>query len=291
MLIGFARNKFMKIIFTVLFYFVLKPSFSQDPNEFRNDIYLQKLNKDTAYMNLKRKIVSEYVHAQPGKWGEFVKGVVEDENTTLRAVALTFDACGGTNGDGYDKELIEYLISEKIPATLFISGKWIDSNFSRFVSLSRDTLFEIENHGLNHKPCSMDGESAYGIHGTSNPGEAFDEIVANAWKIRTITGSIPHFYRSSTTYINEACARMAGKLGITVISFRVLSGDALPHASVAAIEENVIKYIKPGAIVIMHINHPEWNTFEAMQKIIPKLRQMGYSFLRLNDFEKNNHKN
>lgn len=49
------------------------------------------------------------------------------------------------------------------------------------------------------------------------------------------------------------------------------------------IEENVIKKIKPGAIVIMHFNHPEWNTYEAMQMIVPKLRKMGYTFVRLKD--------
>jgi peptidoglycan/xylan/chitin deacetylase (PgdA/CDA1 family) len=51
------------------------------------------------------------------------------------------------------------------------------------------------------------------------------------------------------------------------------------------IEENVLKNIKPGAIVIMHFNHPEWNTKEAIQKIIPKLRDMGYTFVLLKDFE------
>jgi hypothetical protein len=35
----------------------------------------------------------------------------------------------------------------------------------------------------------------------------------------------------------------------------------------------------------MHFNHPEWNTKEAMQKIVPELREMGYTFVRLRDFE------
>jgi len=35
----------------------------------------------------------------------------------------------------------------------------------------------------------------------------------------------------------------------------------------------------------MHINHPEWYTYEAMRKIVPKLRQLGYTFVRLKDFE------
>jgi hypothetical protein len=32
------------------------------------------------------------------------------------------------------------------------------------------------------------------------------------------------------------------------------------------------------------MNHPEWYTYEALLKIIPELRQMGYKFVRLNGF-------
>ena len=241
-------------------------------------------------MELKKKIVSEFAHAKPGRWGEFVNGVDEKLCTQHKYIAFTLDACGGKNGNGYDCELINFLHNEKVPATLFVSGKWIDANFTVFLNLSRDTLFEIENHGLNHKPCSIDGKSVYGIPGTSNVEEAFDEIEANARKIKAITKYNPRFYRSAAAFIDEACVSMAGELGITVVSFQVLSGDAVAFTPDSVIEENVLKNIKPGAIVIMHFNHPEWNTYEAMQKIVPKLRHMGYVFVRLNAFELTNDK-
>jgi peptidoglycan/xylan/chitin deacetylase (PgdA/CDA1 family) len=47
----------------------------------------------------------------------------------------------------------------------------------------------------------------------------------------------------------------------------------------------VLKNVRPGAIVIMHFNHPEWYTYEAMKKIVPKLRNMGYHFVRLEHFK------
>ena len=74
-------------------------------------------------------------------------------------------------------------------------------------------------------------------------------------------------------------------MGIKVISYQILSGDAVPFTPEYVIEENVLRNISPGAIVIMHFNHPEWNTKEAMEKIVPKLRKMGYSFVHLKDFE------
>jgi peptidoglycan/xylan/chitin deacetylase (PgdA/CDA1 family) len=258
------------IIYIYLFIFcLLKPSFSQNPKEFTNPAFLKKLYTDKSYTDLKRKIVVEFMHVPAGRWGEFVDGVDERILTNKKIVAFTFDACGGRNGNGYDKALIDYLRNEKIAATLFVTGKWIDSQFGCFLDLSRDSLFEIENHG---------------IHGTANIGEAFDEVEANARKIEAITKHYPHFYRSATAYIDEAGASMVSRLGITVISYQVLSGDAIPFTSETIIKENVLKNVKPGAIVIMHFNHPEWNTKKAMEKIVPELRKMGYSFVHLKDF-------
>ena len=271
------------ILFLLLF--SVKLGFSQEANEFTNPVFLKKLNKDKSYSELKKKIVSEFANTPAGQWGEFVKGVAEAIHTQNKIIAFTFDACGGKNGNGYDKELIEYLKQEKVPATLFISGKWIDSQFAVFLNLSRNSLFEIENHGLNHRPCSINEESAYGIKGTLDIGEAFDEIEANTCKIEAITNHRPRFYRSATAFIDEACVSMASGLGMTTVSYQILSGDAVPFAPESVIEMNVVKNIKPGAIVIMHFNHPEWNTKKAMQKIVPKLRQMGYTFVLLKDFE------
>jgi peptidoglycan/xylan/chitin deacetylase (PgdA/CDA1 family) len=275
----------MRVSLIILTSFILLESvLSQDPKEYSNSVFLKKLYSDKSYTDLKRKITLEFKNAPAGRWGEFVNGVDEKIMTQKKIIAFTFDACGGKNGNGYDRELIDFLRNEKIPATLFISGKWIDSQFSHFLDLSRDSLFEIENHGFNHKPCSVKGDSIYGIHGTANIDQAFDEVEANARKIEAITHHYPHFYRSATAYIDEAGAAMASRLEITPISYQVLSGDAIPFNSETTIKENVLKNIKPGAIVIMHFNHPEWNTKEALEKIIPELRAMGYSFVRLKEF-------
>src|SRR6185437_4868031 len=147
------------------------------------------------YDKLKEKIISEYPNAKPGSWGEFVKGVDEDLITNSKIMALTFDACGGPHGSEYDKELIDFLKKEKLPATVFLTGTWMDANPEAVKELSEDTLFEIENHGLKHKPCSVDGESEYGIKGTPDIAGAVDEIELNERKINGTIGRRPEFYR------------------------------------------------------------------------------------------------
>lgn len=276
-------SEIMKKVLPIIILVICQNLFGQ-VNNFSNKVFIQKLYKSTQYQSLKAKVSAEFAHSAPGQWGEFVKGVDEDLVTTNKTIAFTFDACGGPNANGYDAQLIDFLRKEQIPATLFVTGKWIDANFTTFVQLSKDPLFEIENHGFNHRPCSVDGESEYGIHGTKDVPDAFDEIEANAEKIEAITGRRPTFFRSATAYTDEACAKLAKQLGITIISFDVLSGDAIPNTPKNIVFDSVLSHIKPGAIIIMHFNRPAWNTYEAMQKIVPALRKQGYTFAKLQDY-------
>jgi peptidoglycan/xylan/chitin deacetylase (PgdA/CDA1 family) len=233
------------------------------------------------YTSLRKRIVAEFPNSKPGKWGEFVKGVDEDIETTTPILALTFDACGTKYGDGYNKALISLLRQEHIPATLFVTGLWMDANPATFKELAADTLFEIENHGLEHRPCATCGETEYGIQGTLNVGQAIDEVELNNRKIQKVTGRRPEFFRSSTAFCDESCVKVAGQLGITIISYDILSGDAVPHTPAQEIANNILKDARDGAIVIMHMNHPESGTVEALRTAIPQLRKRGFSFVRL----------
>ncbi len=233
------------------------------------------------YDSLRVKIISEFPNARPGRWGEFVRGVDEDIDTNVKILALTFDACGTKYGDGYNKRLVAYLRQEQLPATIFVTGLWIDANPDTFASLASDTLFEIENHGLEHRPCSVCGETEYGIKGTLNVGDAVDEIERNNRKITKLTGRRPVFFRSSTAFCDEECAKVAGQLSTTIISYDILSGDAVPHTPAREIADNILHDARDGAIVIMHVNHPESYTLEALQIAIPELRRRGFSFVRL----------
>jgi len=238
---------------------------------------------DLDYEKLKAEIVSQFKDASPGKFGPFVKGVFEDIVTDENILAFTFDACGGRHGNGYDKELIDWLRSQKIQATLFVGGLWIDAHPDLMKELAQDTLFEIENHGLRHRLCSINGQSMYGIRGTENVGQAVDEIELNARKIEQITHRKPVFYRSATATTDEACGEIAKALGERIIGYDVLSGDAIAGTAAEVIRNNIVGKARQGAIVIMHMNHPEWNGFEALKEAIPRLREMGYTFVKLQD--------
>ena len=159
------------------------------------------------YLAFREKISQSFVGTKPGQFGMFVNGTVQDVATDDKVMAFTFDACIGHTND-YNADLINYLKQEKITATLFISGLWIDANQAVFRDLATNPLFEIENHGLLHRLCSLDGETKYGIALTENANDVIDEMELNARKIQGLTGRRPQFFRSATTYTNESCAKI-----------------------------------------------------------------------------------
>jgi len=234
------------------------------------------------YLTLKKRIMDQFKNPKPGRFGEFVKGAKRDLDTQQKVLALTFDACGGKHS-GYNAKLIEYLRQEKIQATLFVTGLWIEQNKEVFKDLAKDPLFEIENHGLLHRTCSINGSTMYGVIPTRNIGDVIDEMELNARKIAELTGRRPVFFRSATAYIDETSVKVAQHLSMEVVSYDILSGDAM-HSTARVMAQNIVKGARHGAVVIMHFNHPEWHELEALQAAVPALRVKGYSFGKLEDF-------
>jgi len=233
------------------------------------------------YEALKQHILSGFGKSIPSKWGEKITGVKSRLNTNEKVIALTFDACGGKNGSGYDKDLIDYLKTNQIKATLFLSGSWIDKNEEITKNLSEDPLFEIENHGLTHKPCSVNGKSAYNIAGTKDIGEVVDEIEKNAKKIEAITGKKALFYRSGTAYYDNVCVAITNELGYQVAGFSI-AGDGGAKFSVSQIKKALLKAI-PGSIYLFHMNQPRGKTFEGIKEVLPILKDQEYSFVKLSE--------
>jgi peptidoglycan/xylan/chitin deacetylase (PgdA/CDA1 family) len=241
--------------------------------------YFQNIPKnqsDNKPQNNKEIIESIFGTKKVTKWGEKISGIITKLNTNEKVVALTFDACGK---NGYDEELINYLKENSIKATLFLSGIWIDSHREISKELSKNPLFMIENHGLNHKPCSVNGKSAYGIAGTKNVGEVFVEIEKNAQKIEKTIGQKPKFYRSGTAYYDDVCVAIAKKLGYNVAGFSII-GDGGATFSIGQIKALSLRTI-PGSIFIFHMNRPTGKTFEGIRELLPILRDQGYSFVHL----------
>ncbi|MBV5339714.1 MAG: polysaccharide deacetylase family protein [Deltaproteobacteria bacterium] len=232
--------------------------------------------------SLKQLYTEQYFDVVPSQWGEKVSGVRTRLDTEDKVIALTFDACGSARGKGADSELLNFLIREQIPATLFINARWIDANPELFKQLAANPLFEIGNHGNLHKPASVIGRSVYGISGTKNIGELVDEIELNARKIEAISGTRPKLYRSGTAYYDEIAVQISQGLGQEVAGYSLL-GDAGATWSAAQVKAALLKAV-PGDIALLHMNHPEAGTGTGTIAAVPELQRRGFRFVRMSEY-------
>ena len=243
----------------------------------------QQSSSKKEYESFRKNIAKAFENQTPKQWGENVTGVKTKLDTNEKVVVLTMDACGSPLGMGYDEKLINFLKQEKVPATLFINARWIDKNLNSFKTLASNPLFEIANHGLEHKPASVNGKAIYGLDGSKNVEELVDEIELNARKIEQITHKRPKYFRSGTAYYDEVAVNVANKLNHQVIGFSIL-GDAGATFSAKKVEEAFLK-AKKGEIVIIHMNHPTSDTAQGTINAITKLKQKGFKFVKLSDYK------
>lgn len=272
-----------KIILIILCTFVVATGCTQKSGEKKNTteesnntVEISEIDKDDK---LEEEIIETYENVKPKKWAEHLDGVVSHLKTDNKEIALTLDACGGDKGSGYDKELIDFLDKEKIPATLFINYRWIEANKHIFMDLSKNNNFKIENHGYSHKPLSVNKNSIYNIEGTSNVKEVIQEIKLNEDEVYKLTGKKTKYFRSGTAYYDEVAIEIANKLGYKIAGFSI-NGDGGATFSKEEIINSVSK-AKSGDIIIGHFNQPSGYTYEGLKEALISLREDGYKFVKL----------
>src|SRR5215469_252593 len=225
------------------------------------------------------QIVARYGQLKPSTWDFEPPGVVRFVPATGRKIALTFDACGGIGGSGYDQALIDFLRRREIHATLFLNSRWIDENPDAFRLLAAEPLFEIANHGTRHRPLSVSGRSAYGIAGTRNAGEVYDEVAGNHARLTRLAGRPPRFFRAGTAYCDDIAARIVTDLGERFVSFSV-NGDGGATFTPEQVRRAVTAAAS-GSIVLCHMNHPDRGTAGGIAAAVPSLLASGYRFVRV----------
>lgn len=227
-------------------------------------------------------LTEEFGNVHPVSWAENLPGVMRylDLPPQEQTICLTLDACGSLN-DGYDRKLLDFLIAEQIHASLFINARWIDKNMELFRLLADNPLFDLQNHGMNHLPASVNGRSVYGLKGTSDIAALVDEVESCRLKIAGLTGIETTYYRSGTAYYDEVAIKVVNRLGQKVAGFSVL-GDAGCTYTAEQVEKT-ISQVQANDIIIAHMNHPEKQTAEGLIPALKKLKERGFVFTTLRD--------
>jgi peptidoglycan/xylan/chitin deacetylase (PgdA/CDA1 family) len=191
--------------------------------------------------------------------------------------AITLDACGGA----FDAQLINLLVAQHVPATIFVTKKWLDRNAAGTAALlAHPELFDLQDHGTAHIPAVI-GRRVYGIAGEPDMAHVRSEVTGAAQAITRLTGHPPHFYRGATAvYDREAIHAIEG-MGYAIAGFSV-NADAGATLSQFAIIAR-LRSVKNGDVIIAHMNKPAGSTYEGFAVGLPELLARGFRFVKLSD--------
>jgi peptidoglycan/xylan/chitin deacetylase (PgdA/CDA1 family) len=194
-----------------------------------------------------------------------IRGVTTSEPV----VALTFDACATLKQpNGFDRKVFEILAATQVPATFYLSGRWVEKHPTAAKAIAASPLIELGNHSYSHPRLTLVRKER--LH----------------WQIRHTNqvlekklGRRPLSLRPPAGAWNAKVLRAASAENLPVVTWSVVSGDVGGHVPPARMVQTVLDETRPGAIIIFHINRREPYTKKALPDIIAGLRGKGFRFV------------
>lgn len=182
--------------------------------------------------------------------------VIKTGPPSCPGIALTFDLCPVRKGAGYDKALMDYLIEHRIPATLFMSGKWMATHEQEVRNLVDIGLFEIGTHGNIHAHLPVHDAQAQR-----------DEILGPVTILRKRYAHKTSLFRPPYGEYKDVTVQVVKALGLQFIQWNIESGDPDPALSTEQILTRVTQRAKPGSIIVFHANGKGKHTREVIAQL------------------------
>ncbi|SCG33755.1 polysaccharide deacetylase family protein [Micromonospora halophytica] len=207
--------------------------------------------------------------------------VVDHGPRTGGKVALTFDAdmtdamrrqLRGPNPPSYaNLAIVELLERQRVPATFFLTGKWVREYPELTRRLAANPRFELANHTYGHDAFTSDC-----YHLAPLPRREMTADVARTFDvIAPYGGRQTRYFRFPGLCHDRAALAELAPLGLTVVDGDVVSGD--PFARYwQPIVRAVLSQVRPGSVIILHVteaNAPM--TDEALPHILAGLAERG----------------
>ncbi len=216
--------------------------------------------------------------------------VIDHVSTKQKVVALTFDADMNPKmlhklqkhkvESWYNKRVIDELVAGKVPATLFLTGMWVEAYSTTTAELAANPLFEIGNHSYSHPAFSS---SCYKLATTTESDDTYQ--VTNTDQL--LTKYAPNhsmIFRFPGLCYDADDLKAVAQSKYTVIGGDVLGDDGF-QTDTSKIVSNVVDHVHPGSIVVLHMmggpNAPK--TADALRLIILSLKKEGYKFVTVSN--------
>ncbi|WP_338473150.1 delta-lactam-biosynthetic de-N-acetylase [Niallia sp. XMNu-256] len=200
------------------------------------------------------------------KHGAFYKG---DPNK--KDIYLTFD-----NGyeNGYTAQILEVLKKEKVPATFFITGHYLETAPELVKRMAKEGHI-VGNHSWSHPDLTQVND---------------EKVVEELEKVRKSTEELTgikkmKYLRPPRGIFSERTMAIAKQQGYThafwSLAYVDWNTDQQKGAQYAY--DNIMSRIHPGAILLLHTVSKD--NADALESVIKDLKKEGYTFKSLDDLE------
>ncbi len=183
------------------------------------------------------------------------------KDNTTKYIALTFD-----DGPNYNtKKVLDILEKYGVVATFFVLGKNVKEN-EDIIKRMNNMGMEIGNHTFSHKLLTKKKEEKIKWEI-----ETTNELIFN------ITGKYPSLFRPSYGSFNNKIKKVSN---MPIIIWDIDTLDWKYHDS-KRIVDRVVNKVHDGDIILMHDIYSA--SANALDSIIPMLREMKYTFVTVSD--------
>jgi peptidoglycan/xylan/chitin deacetylase (PgdA/CDA1 family) len=209
--------------------------------------------------------------------------VVQHGPRDKKRVALTFDADltalmrkrlrHGKVKSYYNEALINELRQLKVPATLFLTGMWMEEYPDRTRELAADPLFELGTHTYDHRGFT---KHCYTL-GTVPPKEMLADVRRAVDILDKLDPHATKWFRFPGGCYDGTALHELAPSGVTAVGLDVPGADGFAK-SPKPIVKQVLSHVQNGSIVVLHMHGGDNApcTGQAVPEIVRALRARGY---------------
>ncbi|MBM7717057.1 peptidoglycan-N-acetylmuramic acid deacetylase [Bacillus thermophilus] len=199
------------------------------------------------------------------KYDAFYKG-----SPDKKVLYMTFD-----NGyeNGYTGKILDVLKKEKVPATFFVTGHYLDSAPDLAKRMVKEGHI-IGNHSWSHPDLTQVSDD-----------KIKEELEMVKEKTAALTGQTEMQYlRPPRGILSERTLKIAKEAGyyhvLWSLAFKDWQTDQQRGWKYAY--DNIMSQVHPGAVILLHTVSKD--NADALEKVIGDLKKRGYTFKSLDDY-------
>jgi peptidoglycan/xylan/chitin deacetylase (PgdA/CDA1 family) len=203
-----------------------------------------------------------------------------------KLIALTFDAdltalmrrrlVSGQVKSYYNKALIDELRALHVPATMFLTGMWMEQYPQVVKELAADPLFELGTHTYDHRGFT---KHCYTL-GTVPRAQMLTDVQRAVVQLDQLDPHATRWFRFPGGCYDTTAQHELAPAGVTAVGLDVPGADGFAKSPQPIIKQ-VLDHVQNGSIVVLHMhggdNAPY--TAQAVGPIVRELRARGYELV------------